>query len=74
MDIIERLRGRVHDAKMDHEQMMDDAADEIERLRSASVDVLRCLDQFGKAVPLPEPMFNALTRLRAAVEQKEDGK
>lgn len=33
-DIVARLRGRVHDAQMDHEQMMDDAADEIERLRA----------------------------------------
>jgi len=32
-DIVQRLRDRVHDSHMDNERLMDEAADEIERLR-----------------------------------------
>jgi hypothetical protein len=33
-DIVERIRGRIHDAPMPTEHMLDDAAEEIERLRA----------------------------------------
>ncbi len=33
-DIVERIRNRIHDAPMPTEHLLDDAADEIERLRS----------------------------------------
>jgi len=34
-DIIARLRNRIHDSPIPAEHLMDDAADEIERLRAA---------------------------------------
>lgn len=34
-DILTRLRDRINDSHMDAEHLMDDAADEIERLRAA---------------------------------------
>lgn len=34
-DIVNRLRNRIHDAPMPTERMLDEAADEIERLRTA---------------------------------------
>ena len=33
-DILDRLQNRIHDSHMDAERLMDDAYDEIERLRS----------------------------------------
>ncbi len=34
-DLVDRLRNRIHDAPMPTEHMLDEAADEIERLRKA---------------------------------------
>ena len=34
-DIVQRIRARSHDAHLDTEYMLDDAAEEIERLREA---------------------------------------
>lgn len=34
-DIVDRLRDRIHDSHMDAERLMDEAQDEIERLRIA---------------------------------------
>ena len=35
-DIVARIRNRIHDAPMETEQLLDEAADEIERLRGVS--------------------------------------
>ena len=38
-DIIARLRNRIHDSPIPAEHLMDDAADEIERLRAALEEI-----------------------------------
>jgi hypothetical protein len=37
MDIVERIRSRIHDSHMQIEHLLDEAADEIERLRLAKL-------------------------------------
>ena len=37
MDIVERIRERIHDSHMQIEHLLDEAADEIERLRLAKL-------------------------------------
>jgi cobalamin biosynthesis protein CobT len=43
-DIVERIRNRIHDSHMDAEHLMDEAADEIERLRGIIDKAFKNLD------------------------------
>jgi hypothetical protein len=47
--IVERIRSRVHDAPMPTEWLLDDAADEIERLRRALEQIaIVCTDNMDR--------------------------
>jgi hypothetical protein len=45
-EIVERVRSRIHDSHMDVERLLDDAADEIHRLREMLADAAEIIERF----------------------------
>lgn len=80
-DLVGRINSRVHDGPMDHEHMLDEAVEEIERLRTGINALVNCQSLLsrsvvrealaellnGKSSPLPDqsPFIAAMAEWKA---------
>lgn len=62
-DIVARIRGRIHDAPMETEQLIDEAADEIERLQRIERVDQALARQLSRSMQLNAELQNRIREL-----------